>query len=374
MLPQAYLILFAVATFVLGACIGSFLNVCIYRLPRDLSVNEPKRSFCPHCKKKIEWYHNLPLISWLSLRGKCAYCGAGIPFRYFGVELLTGLLFLAVWLTQPWILALPYWILVSLLIVATFIDFEFFIIPDEITWGGVVAGLILSLALPVMMGVTSPLLSLLWSLAGAAAGYFLLWGVVEAGKLAFGKKRLRFDEPAPFSWHRQDDDADVVLGDERMKWSDLFAREKDRLILKCTSGRIDIQELGSEPTLLFHYNKVENGNETWELEKVDRISALVTEVIIPREAMGFGDVKFIAAIGAFLGWKAVLFTVMAGSITGAVIGLATIAIGRRESSAKIPFGPYLALGALLWMFFGPELIGWYLGIFGPPDLATTMTL
>ncbi len=367
--PDAYLVLFAVAAFILGACIGSFLNVCIYRLPRDLSVNNPKRSFCPHCQKQIKWHHNLPLISWLALRGKCARCGAGIPFRYFGVELLTALLFLAVWLTQPWVLAFPYYVLISLLIVATFIDFDFFIIPDEITWGGVVAGLTLSLALPMMMGVTSPLSGLLWSLAGAATGYFLLWGVVEAGKLAFGKKRLRFDKPATFTWHRRGDEADVVLGDETMKWSDLFAREKDQLILKCTSARLDSRDLDENPTLLFHYNKVECGTETWDLEKLDEISAQITEVIIPREAMGFGDVKFIAAIGAFLGWKAVLFTVMAGSITGAAIGLATIAIGQREYSAKIPFGPYLALGALLWIFFGPELIGWYLGLFAAPDLA-----
>ncbi len=369
MSSEIYLYLFAVSAFVLGACIGSFLNVCIYRMPRDLSVNEPKRSFCPHCQKQIEWYHNLPLVSWLTLRGKCAYCAAPIPFRYFGVELLTSLLFLAVWLTQPWILAFPYWILVSLLIVATFIDFEFFIIPDEITWGGVVAGLILSLAIPVMMGVSSPLTGLLWSAIGAATGYFLLWGVVEAGKLAFGKKRLRFDEPAEFIWAREGDDADVTLGDEQMKWSDLFARERDQLILKCTRAKLDSREPDSETTLLFHYNNVACGGETFELEKLERITAQVTEVIIPREAMGFGDVKFIAAIGAFLGWKAVLFTVMAGSVVGAVIGVAAIAIGKREYSARIPFGPYLALGALLWMFFGPELVGWYLGLFPPSELA-----
>ena len=96
MLPAYYEFVFAAFAFILGSAIGSFLNVCIYRMPLDLSVNEPKRSFCPSCKYQIPWYRNLPLISWLALRGKCANCGTKISFRYFGVELLTGLLFLAV--------------------------------------------------------------------------------------------------------------------------------------------------------------------------------------------------------------------------------------------------------------------------------------
>lgn len=363
-----YQILFPVVAFILGANIGSFLNVCIYRMPRNLSVNKPKRSFCPHCEKQIKWYHNLPLISWLALRGKCAYCGEKIPFRYFGVELLTAVLFLAVWQTQPWILAFPYWILVSLLIVATFIDFDFFIIPDEITWGGVIAGLLLSLGLPPLMGATSPLAGLLWSAVGAATGYFLLWGVVEAGKLAFGKKKMSFDEPTAFHWRREGDDADVSLGEEEMKWSDLFSREKDQLILKCSNARMDDRELGANPTLKFHYDHVEVAGKVTKLDTITDIKAMVTEVTIPREAMGFGDVKFIAAIGAFLGWKAVLFTVMAGSVVGALVGVTAIVIGKREYSAKIPFGPYLALGALVWLFTGPDLIKWYVGLMTPPGL------
>src|SRR5437870_3284169 len=121
MTVTAYIYLFDVFAFVVGAIVGSFLNVCIYRMPLGLSVNEPRRSFCPKCKYQIPWHRNLPLISWIALRAKCANCGARIPFRYFGVELLTAVLFLAVWLkcwhSGEWILALPHWILVSLLIV-----------------------------------------------------------------------------------------------------------------------------------------------------------------------------------------------------------------------------------------------------------------
>jgi leader peptidase (prepilin peptidase)/N-methyltransferase len=119
-----YQIIFRVFAFILGAAIGSFLNVCIYRLPRDLSVNQPRRSFLSVLPETIPWQQNLPLLSWLLLRGKCANCGSRIAFRYFAVELLTALLFLAVWLAFPWPIAFVYWIFVSLLVVATFIDFE----------------------------------------------------------------------------------------------------------------------------------------------------------------------------------------------------------------------------------------------------------
>jgi leader peptidase (prepilin peptidase)/N-methyltransferase len=359
--PQIYGYLFATFAFVLGAAIGSFLNVCIYRMPRDLSVNEPKRSFCPSCKYQIPWHRNLPLVSWLALRGKCANCSAAISFRYFGVELLTGLLFLAVWLKvwpDQWVLALPYWILVSLFVVATFIDFEFFIIPDEITWGGAAAGVVLALALPPLMGADSNLLSAMWALIGAASGYFLLWGVVEAGKKAFGKKRIAFTKPEAFTWTRHGEDADFLVGEEKELWSEFFARDSDRLLMQCRWIEIDGERFENAAPE-FHYDRVEIGGKTWQLIQLATIQGELTEIVIPREAMGFGDVKFMAAIGAFLGWKAVLFTVMAASTLGAVVGLLTVALGKREWSAKIPFGPYLALAALIWLFTGPELVAWY---------------
>src|SRR3712207_2766832 len=142
---------FSTFAFLLGAAVGSFLNVVIYRLPLDLSVNDPKRSFCPSCKRQIPWHQNLPLISWLHLRGRCPNCGSRIAFRYFAVELLTALMFLAVWRCFPWQVAIAYFILVSLLIAATFIDFEHFIIPDEITLGGVAAGVVASFLVPELM-------------------------------------------------------------------------------------------------------------------------------------------------------------------------------------------------------------------------------
>jgi leader peptidase (prepilin peptidase)/N-methyltransferase len=360
--PSVYEKVFAAFAFILGAVVGSFLNVCIYRMPLDLSVNEPKRSFCPHCKNQIPWTQNIPLASWLALRGKCANCGAPISFRYFGVELLTALLFLAAWLkcwnSDHWELAFPLWIILGLMIVATFIDFEHFIIPNEITWGGVAAGVLCSFALPAMMNAESHLMGLLWSAAAAAAGYATLWLVVELGKKAFGKKRIDLEKPEPFTWTRHGDDADLEAGGQTMKWSDLFSRPTDILLMHVTEARIG-EKVYSQTTLTFHYNRLAVESDEYELDKLDQISGIVTALVIPREAMGFGDVKFIAAIGAFLGMRAVFFSIMSGSVVGALIGLLMILIGRREWSARIPFGPYLALGAVLWIFFGPQLLDAY---------------
>lgn len=356
--------LFAGIAFVLGAVVGSFLNVCIYRLPRDLSVNKPRRSFCPSCQNPIPWQQNLPLASWLFLRGRCANCGNRIAFRYFTVELLTALLFLAIWRNFPWDIAIAYWVFVSLLIVATFVDFEHFIIPDQITLGGTAAGIVASFTLPALTGSDRRIVSLITSLGSAALGYGLLWLVLEGGKLAFGRKKIRLDEPTPFTWTRKDDDADFVVGEERGLWSDYFAREKDILVLQCDEVSVDGKAHGAV-TLRFSYDRVSIAAGEFQLDKLDQISGVVRELQIPREAMGRGDLKFLAAIGAFLGWRAVLFSVFAGSMFGSLVGLATYLIGKRVWSARLPFGPYLAFGALIWMFFGNALTSWYLGMLKP---------
>jgi len=359
-----YHFFFAAFAFVLGAVVGSFLNVCIYRMPLDLSVNEPRRSFCPACKKQLKWYQNIPLLSWLVLRGRCANCGSPIAFRYFVVEFVTALLFLAVWLQSPWQVALAYWVFVSLLLVAIFIDLEHFIIPDEVTIGGTIAGILASFLVPGLMATDGRLRALLTSALSAALGYAILWIVLEAGKKVFGKKRIQLDAPTPFTWTRTGDDADFIVGEEKGLWSDHFSRETDLLILHCDEAVADGRNLG-KTDLRFHYNRVQIDGEEISLDSLAQISGVVRELQIPREAMGRGDLKFLAAIGAFLGWRAVLFSVFAGSLLGSLVGLATLLVGQRVWSAKIPFGPYLAFGALIWMFFGESLLGWYLGLLNP---------
>ncbi len=361
---SAYRFLFNALAFVLGAVVGSFLNVCIYRLPLDLSINKPRRSFCPSCKTPIPWRQNLPLLSWLLLRGRCANCGTRIAFRYFAVELVTALLFLALWQTFPPEIAIAYWVFVSLVIVATFIDFEHFIIPDRITIGGAIAGIIASVLVPGLMNTHSRIAAGVRSLLAAALGYVILWIVLEAGKIAFGKKRIRLDEPTRFTWVRHNDDANFVVGDERSLWSDHFARESDRMLLKCDHVKIDHHSY-EEVTLDFHYNRVAIAADKFALDQLHEISGVVRELQIPREAMGRGDLKFLAAIGAFLGWRAVLFSLFGGSLVGSLVGLVTLLVGKRVWSAKLPFGPYLAFGALIWMFFGDALLRWYTGLFSP---------
>jgi leader peptidase (prepilin peptidase)/N-methyltransferase len=355
--------LYAVAAGAFGAVVGSFLNACIHRMPRGIGLDNPRRSFCPSCKKTIPWYENLPVLSWVALRGKCSSCGARISPRYVLVEILTAALFVAVWYRFGLPLTPVYCLFVALLIVATFIDFEHFIIPDEITWGGTVAGIVFSLVFPSMMDATSWWASGLLSLAGAALGFGLLWLVVEFGKLAFGKKRHALTAPEDFVWIRDGDRADLTVGGEKLTWEDIFSRETDVLLVEA-EGRVlaDDRELPAGP-LRFFYDRVICGEEVLPLDKIDRISGRATALVIPREAMGFGDVKFIACIGAFLGWQAVLFTIFAASIIGCAAGLGGLFLARDRSGTRLPFGPFLALGALVWLFAGHEVVAWYFSHF-----------
>jgi leader peptidase (prepilin peptidase)/N-methyltransferase len=350
--------------FVLGACIGSFLNVAIYRLPRNLSVNEPRRSFCPECKQPIPWYRNLPLVSWIALRGRCANCGARITFRYFAVELITAIFFLLIWRTFPPPIAIAYSIFIALVIAGTFIDFEHFIIPDEITVGGTVAGLFASLVVPQLMNTDRRLNAFLVAAGSALLGYLLLWLVLEGGKLVFGKKKIHLEPATPFTWKRHGEDADFIVGEEKSLWSEFFAREKDQLLLHCLTARFPDREM-NDVILRFHYNRLEVGGGSFSLDDIDEITGTASAIQIPREAMGRGDLKFLACIGAFLGWRAVLFSVFAGSLYGSIIGLVTLLLGKRVWSLKLPFGPYLALGAITWMFFGEALVGWYQTLLTP---------
>jgi leader peptidase (prepilin peptidase)/N-methyltransferase len=352
---------FGIFAFVLGAIVGSFLNACIHRMPRGLSLNKPRRSFCPGCERGIPWHENLPLVSWLALRGKCSRCGWRIPFRYFLVEALTALLFVAVWERFGLPLGPAYFVFVSLLIVATFIDFEHFIIPDEITWGGTVAGVLISVAIPEIMNAATRWEALAFSLGGAILGFGLLFLVVEGGKLAFGKIRHSFPEAADFEWKREGDRIVLTLAGEDRDWMEIFSRERDVLTIE-----IDGVAMGSDGTefrgsLKFWHNRLESAGAGFALDQLERISGKMNSVVIPREAMGFGDVKFIACIGAFLGWQAVLFTIFSASIIGSVAGIAGIALARDRAGVRIPFGPFLALGALLWLFGGRELAEWYFG-------------
>ncbi len=363
--PAAAELVFAVFAFVFGAVVGSFLNVCIYRLPRDLSVNEPRRSFCPSCKTQIPWHQNLPLASWLLLRGRCAACGISISFRYFVVELLTACLFLVCWLVFPPLVAMAFWVFLALLVVATFIDAEFYIIPNSITWGTVAAGLALSLVLPAVHHET------LWwrgggqSLVGAAVGYFGLWTVVELGKLAFGKQTLVYQHPRPFHFEKEKEEWWFVVGEDRWAWSETFQRKKDQLVIECQTLTLGGKKLGGN-RVLARYDRVEAGGQSVKEPQLIKLKGTTTRLIVPREAMGLGDVKLLAGIGAFVGWQGVIFTVFSSSLIGAVAGILFMTLNRAGWGARLPFGPYLSLGAVLWIFGGKTWWEWYLALMQQP--------
>lgn len=275
MIPEPYLYTYLTAIlFVFGTCVGSFLNVCIYRIPMEQSVVRPP-SHCFACDATIAWYDNIPLFSYLVLRGACRKCGASYPARYFLVELLTGILFLLVWLRyggsadgmhlDPRIPV--YWVVVSGLILGTFVDFDYQIIPDRVSIGGMISGVFFSLLVPSLHSVDSWWQSGIASLTGLVIGFGLLLFVSKAGKAIF----------------RQD-------------------------------------------------------------------------------AMGFGDVKLLGAIGAYMGYQAVFFVILVSSFSGAVIGLILVLVKRKGLQSRIPYGPYLALGAVLWILCGDLLWEWYINL------------
>lgn len=366
-----------------GAGIGSFLNVVIYRLPLGISVNNPKRSFCPSCKKQIAWYHNLPVITWLMLRGKCASCGTGISFRYFFVEVLTAALFYAAFLHtttmfgNPWPfmslwgpVTMSLWIFLALLVAGTFIDIDHFILPHEITIGGMVVGILCSFWAPSLMEQETHLMGLLISFLSAALGLGLLWSVVELGKIAFGRLKHHFDEPAPWKITQTGDDPPVLTvridgEDVPHAWEEIFNREKDRLVITGPELAVNDRTWANAiaditmDVLRVKQNAKDKAEEI-QWDGVKKLEGQATSIVIPREAMGLGNVFFIAMIGAFTGWKGVVFTIFAASILGSIFALVPRLFGKAEWTAKIPFGPYLAGGAVIWVFYGPQWLNWYL--------------
>ncbi len=381
-MPQTKLleILLHVIVFLLGAGIGSFLNVVIYRLPIGLSVNDPKRSFCPICKTQIPWCRNLPLITWLAQRGRCASCQAPIPFRYFFVELLTGVIFYAIFMKfgGPWPqisqwgdVVLLYWIFAALLIAGTFIDIDHFILPHSITLGGLMVGLLGSWITPELMQQSERGQGILVSFVSACIGLGILWTVVELGKLAFGRIRQKYEKAVPWSITEPPEDGPLVfkVADEELTYDDIFTRPSDRLLITAESAMVNEIVYGKtivEVRLARIKVKPADGSGPEVLhpiEEVKKISGTTTEIVIPREAMGFGDVLLLAMIGSFLGWQAVLFTLVAGSFLGSVVALGPRIFGKTQWTAQIPFGPYLAGGAMIWLFYGPQFVRWYLETF-----------
>ena len=218
--------------FVFGCVVGSFLNVCIHRMPREESIIHPP-SHCPHCGYSIPWYLNIPLVTWLWLRGQCANCKKEISMRYFLVEALTGTVFALCWLVfgheSPGS-AIVYCVLIAGLIAATFIDFEHFIIPDEITLGGVAVGLLLAffvpathLSLPTLRPYQAPGPAMRDSILGIVVGAGVVYGILRLGKLLFGRYRVNLAPGTRIFFT----ETSIKLPETEMPYEDLFYRPSD---------------------------------------------------------------------------------------------------------------------------------------------------
>lgn len=352
----------------LGACIGSFLNVVIYRVPRGMSVNTPNRSFCPSCKHPIPMTQNIPVLSWLWLRGKCSKCKQPIALRYVAVEILTALLFALVWREFPPQSAGFLWGLMALLVAITFIDAEHLIIHPSLTWSGTALGLLAAATwprLPNLAGDSATWMDgLKYSATGWLTGFFGLWSVVELGKLAFGRKRMIFPESEAWSLHEPENDdspLELILGDEHIPWWDIFSRKSDRVHMECTSLLVDGIETMPGKLELREQEACLPDGRTLAIAELRSLNGTAREVVISREAMGFGDVHLLGMIGAFFGWGSVLFSLFAASVFALVAAL----IGRVGFGKPLPFGPFLALGALAWMFGGWRIWAWYLDFLQP---------
>lgn len=256
-----YLVI-AIFVFLFGMCIGSFMNVCIYRLPLEKSIADPSRSVCPSCNNTIKFYDNIPVLSFLWLKGKCRHCNTPISFRYPLVETIAGLAALAVFLTFGLTLqGLIYFTFISSLLVITFIDIDHKIIPNVITIPGILLGLLLALGLPEVTFVDSVL--------GLLAGGGSLWAV-----------------------------------------------------------------------------------------------AWIYEMLTGKQGMGGGDIKLLAMIGTIVGWKGVVFTIFVSSAAGTLVGLPVMLVKGKNMKFVVPFGPFLAIGAITYVFLGQEIIYWYFTVMG----------
>lgn len=262
-----YLIVFA-----LGAAIGSFLNVVIYRLPAGLSVIHPP-SRCPNCQRSLKAYDNVPVLGWLWLRGRCRFCRWPIPVRYPLVEAATGVLFLVVFsfFGLSW-LTLGYWILFSWLLALSLIDLDTLTLPNVLTQSGLILGLLFQLSWGLLQpeGISQAAQQLMFGIGGAVLGFWLLDGIAIAGSMLLGQA-----------------------------------------------------------------------------------------------AMGGGDAKLAAMMGAWLGWKLLLIAGFLACALGAVIGGGAIALRLRSRRQPMPFGPFLALGTGVAVLWGEALLNGYLQLFFP---------
>lgn len=315
-------------------------------------------SYCG-CRRSKGWYSYIPILSWFWFRRSCPQCGQRTLVHSPFVEAITGAFFLVAYWRFGFPLIFPIWLFGCLLILITFIDIEFFLILDVVTKPAIVAGIAASVLFPELQGTSSRLMAGGLSIVGALVGSGLLFIIGELGKLAFGRYKVALPAAVGFRFEKlPPDDAQIVIDNDSFRYSDHFFRKKDRIRVRAEDVTINDRNFqGIE--LTFYYDRLETPRDTIPLTELRSLEGKTSYAEFPREAMGLGDVKLMAAVGAFTGWAGALFTIPAASLIGAIYGIGTLLIGRKGWSSKIPFGPYLAIGAVLWIFYGKELVEWY---------------
>ena len=249
--------------------------------------------------------------------------------------------------------ALVYAVFLAGLIAATFIDFEHFIIPDEITYGGMAVGFAASFFLPSLQGATTLNIGMGRSIIGAVAGAATIYTILRLGKLLFGRQRVKL----PVNTKIVFTETSVHLPDKEIPYEELYYRKSDVIALRART--LELVDRGYQDVLVrLSPLALEIGGEKIDPETVAYMEAVSAEIVLPREAMGLGDVKFMGAIGAFIGWQGVIFSLMLSSMIGAAVGVTLIAMRRRQWSSRMPYGPYIALAAAIWIFGGKKLVPW----------------
>jgi leader peptidase (prepilin peptidase) / N-methyltransferase len=262
----------SVIVFALGASVGSFINVVVYRIPAGLSVLWPP-SRCPHCLNQLKAYDNVPVFGWLWLKGRCRYCKSKISRRYPVVEAVTGVIFLLVFLLfKVSILTIGYWAFCSWLLALSLIDLDTMTLPNQLTQSGLVLGIIFQIIIGFFPegSLQGSIRHLMMGIVGAVIGLWLFDGIALLGSIALGKT-----------------------------------------------------------------------------------------------AMGAGDAKLAAMMGAWLGWKYLLLAGFIACAVGALVGGVSITLSKRKFGQKIPFGPFLAFGAAIALFGGEAILSAYLQLFFP---------
>lgn len=347
-----------------GACVGSFLNVAIYRTPLGLSINDPARSFCPGCKTPIPWYLNIPILSWLLLRGKCAHCKMGISVRYWIVEVLTMGLFLTIALSYdniPVVAQISICLWAAMAVVIAFIDGETMLVFPRQTLLGALFGLIACSTYPLMVGGLPGAWTegLAYSLIGAVSGFVMIRVIIEIGKLFFGSWKKSYEERG--QWHLKEPASDheellLVLPDRECPWSELFSRPADKAILKDATLAIDGDTVTTDTVTIFD-NRIETSEgEAYKIEDIKSAEGSLMQINANREAMGSGDAWIMLMIGALCGWQGCLFSLVCASFLSIIIAV----IGRLGFGRPMPFGPSLLASALVWLFGGKQLWIMYL--------------